>query len=215
MLNVITKTMAFAILVGVFAGCASNDVVSGGIFRKRKYTSGFYHNASGTGKRTERKTADRVEEGSSIVSGEQKAQLRETAVPESVASVDKPAVAAITEKNHRTTEAVAMEQTGVRDAVKKETAARGDLDHSESRTESRSEKKITALQKTKAVRKHGSSGPEPVLYVILCIFIPFVAVGLATDWDTKDVVINLLLCCLCGIPGIIHAFIVCKRERVL
>ena len=46
-----------------------------------------------------------------------------------------------------------------------------------------------------------------LLLYILAILIPFVAVGIVTDWDVTDVIINLLLCILCYIPGIIHAFI--------
>ena len=40
--------------------------------------------------------------------------------------------------------------------------------------------------------------------VILSIFIPPLAVYFKTK-DTKTTVINVLLCFLCGIPGIIHA----------
>jgi len=49
--------------------------------------------------------------------------------------------------------------------------------------------------------------PEWLLYV-LCLFIPPLAVGLKTDWETKPLIINILLCLLCGIPGVIHAFLV-------
>lgn len=52
-----------------------------------------------------------------------------------------------------------------------------------------------------------------VLLYILCVLIPFVAVGLVTDWEVKDVVINLLLSLLCWIPGIIHAFIKVNENR--
>jgi uncharacterized membrane protein YqaE (UPF0057 family) len=59
---------------------------------------------------------------------------------------------------------------------------------------------------------HGSS-PEDLdktLYIVLAIFIPFVAVGIATDWKGSDWVIALLLSLLCGIPGIIYALIKMK-----
>lgn len=46
-----------------------------------------------------------------------------------------------------------------------------------------------------------------LLLYVLAILIPFVAVGIVTDWDATDVIINLLLCILCYIPGVIHAFI--------
>ena len=50
------------------------------------------------------------------------------------------------------------------------------------------------------------------LLYVLCFFIPWLAVGLATDWDIKKVLINILLTMLCGIPGIIHAFIVVSKN---
>jgi len=52
---------------------------------------------------------------------------------------------------------------------------------------------------------------DKTLLYILAFVIPFVAVGLVTDWEIKDVLINLLLTALCGIPGIIHAFIKVKN----
>ena len=57
----------------------------------------------------------------------------------------------------------------------------------------------------------GGDVPTGLLYV-LCFFIPWLAVGLATDWDIKKVLINILLTMLCGIPGIIHAFIVVSKN---
>jgi uncharacterized membrane protein YqaE (UPF0057 family) len=60
--------------------------------------------------------------------------------------------------------------------------------------------------------KNNSGDTDIVLLYVLCFVIPFVAVGLATDWDVKKVIINILLSCLCGIPGIIHALIVVKNN---
>ena len=57
----------------------------------------------------------------------------------------------------------------------------------------------------------GGDVPTGLLYV-LCFFIPWLAVGLATDWDLKKVIINILWTMLCGIPGIIHAFIVVSKN---
>lgn len=60
-------------------------------------------------------------------------------------------------------------------------------------------------------KKQGESDTKILLY-ILCFFIPFLAVGLATDWDVTKVLINILLTLLCGIPGIIHAIIVVSKS---
>lgn len=65
---------------------------------------------------------------------------------------------------------------------------------------------------TKLVKKaHKNDVPKGLLYV-LCFFIPWVAVGLATDWDIKTIVYNILWTLLCGIPGIIHAIIIVGRN---
>jgi uncharacterized membrane protein YqaE (UPF0057 family) len=58
-----------------------------------------------------------------------------------------------------------------------------------------------------------NSDDELILLYLLAILIPFVAVGIVTDWELRDVVINLLLSCLCYIPGVIHAFIKIRDNR--
>lgn len=68
------------------------------------------------------------------------------------------------------------------------------------------------MNSSKIVKKALKNGPSTGLLYVLCFFIPFLAVGLATDWDVKTVVINLLWSFLCGIPGIIHAFIVVSKN---
>jgi uncharacterized membrane protein YqaE (UPF0057 family) len=68
------------------------------------------------------------------------------------------------------------------------------------------------MNSTKIVKKANNKDVSKGLLYLLCFFIPWVAVGLATDWDVKTVVINLLWTCLCGIPGIIHAIIIVGRN---
>jgi uncharacterized membrane protein YqaE (UPF0057 family) len=68
------------------------------------------------------------------------------------------------------------------------------------------------MASTKIVKKAlKDSVPTGLLYV-LCFFIPWLAVGFATDWDMKTVLINILWTFLCGIPGIIHAIIIVGRN---
>jgi uncharacterized membrane protein YqaE (UPF0057 family) len=74
-----------------------------------------------------------------------------------------------------------------------------------------SKQEIKALKKSVKSQKKSDDVPVGLLYV-LCFFFPFVAVGLVTDWDIKAVLINILLTALCGIPGIIHAFIVVSKN---
>jgi uncharacterized membrane protein YqaE (UPF0057 family) len=74
-----------------------------------------------------------------------------------------------------------------------------------------SKQEMKTLRKALKTQNKSDDIPVGLLYV-LCFFIPFVAVGLVTDWDVKEVIINLLLTFLCGIPGIIHAIIVVSRN---
>ncbi|HIP35519.1 MAG TPA: YqaE/Pmp3 family membrane protein [Crocinitomix sp.] len=53
---------------------------------------------------------------------------------------------------------------------------------------------------------------DPILLYLLAFFIPPVAVGLVTDWDMGQVVLNIILWALCVIPGIIHALIVVSKN---
>jgi uncharacterized membrane protein YqaE (UPF0057 family) len=83
-------------------------------------------------------------------------------------------------------------------------------------TKASSSKEVAVDNKTKTSTKivkkaHKDDVPKGLLYV-LCFFIPWVAVGLATDWDVKTIVYNILWTLLCGIPGIIHAIIIVGRN---
>lgn len=68
------------------------------------------------------------------------------------------------------------------------------------------------MASTKIVKKALKDDVPKGLLYLLCFFIPWLAVGFATDWDIKTVIINLLWTCLCGIPGIIHAIIIVGRN---
>ena len=74
-----------------------------------------------------------------------------------------------------------------------------------------SKQELKALKKAVKSQTKNDDIPVAVLY-ILCFCIPFVAVGLVTDWDTNQVLVNFILTLLCGIPGIIHAFIVVSKN---
>ena len=79
-----------------------------------------------------------------------------------------------------------------------------------------SSKEVASAKKTMAstrlVKKALKDEVPTILLYALCFFIPFLAVGLATDWDVTAVVINLLLCFLFLLPGIIHALIVVGKN---
>ncbi|MFZ9847373.1 MAG: YqaE/Pmp3 family membrane protein [Flavobacteriales bacterium] len=72
------------------------------------------------------------------------------------------------------------------------------------------------LLKAPAVKENRPMEDDAIILIILAIFLCPIAVGLATDWNAKDVLINVLLWVFClGIGGIIHAFYVLNREGVI
>lgn len=75
-------------------------------------------------------------------------------------------------------------------------------------------KKAVNKVKHEMKKKNNSSGDvDIVLLYVLCFLLPPIAVGLATDWDTNKLILNIILTILCGIPGIIHAIIVVSKSR--
>ncbi len=92
------------------------------------------------------------------------------------------------------------------------------LNCSEKKTEVQA-KKISKYKAYKTIKKaiknqKGSDNEFPeILMILLCIFLPPLAVGIMTDWELEPVAINFLLCLLCWLPGIVHAFFVYDKSR--
>ncbi|MDW8235620.1 MAG: YqaE/Pmp3 family membrane protein [Bacteroidia bacterium] len=63
----------------------------------------------------------------------------------------------------------------------------------------------------KAVTQSLFAPPSKGLLIVLAIFIPWLAVGLATDWEFKHVLINILLGLFTCLGGIIHAIIIVNK----
>ena len=77
--------------------------------------------------------------------------------------------------------------------------------------ESKVEKVTEALKNKTMINKSSNtsntSDDMMILLIILAILIPFVAVGIYTDWDVKKTVIALILTLLFWLPGMIYAFL--------
>jgi uncharacterized membrane protein YqaE (UPF0057 family) len=81
--------------------------------------------------------------------------------------------------------------------------------------QAKAEEKITTVGSQTELQKKNNSGTKPsdadtalVLYVILCILIPPVAVFLKEDAITTNFWIDLILTLLFWVPGVIFAFLV-------
>ncbi|MFN5346236.1 MAG: YqaE/Pmp3 family membrane protein, partial [Bacteroidota bacterium] len=65
----------------------------------------------------------------------------------------------------------------------------------------------------KAAKRGDADGIPTVVLFILAVLLPPIAVGLVTDWDLEQTLINVGLTFLCWLPGIVHAIIVVSRAR--
>jgi uncharacterized membrane protein YqaE (UPF0057 family) len=65
----------------------------------------------------------------------------------------------------------------------------------------------------KVVKKAMNNEPlDKSIYVLLAIFgLGWLAMGLASDWEGSDWIVNLLLTVLCWLPGLIHALVSMKK----
>ena len=75
-------------------------------------------------------------------------------------------------------------------------------------------KEKVALKYTQHKLKKSSKGGDdfdPILIYVLCFFVPPLAVYLVYDIG-NEFWVNILLTALCGLPGVIHAFIICSKQ---
>jgi uncharacterized membrane protein YqaE (UPF0057 family)/NACalpha-BTF3-like transcription factor len=205
-------------MIGFLYSCStSNSVVSNRLVSKRKYTDGFHYNG-----KVNTKSSDNV-----AITEEKKA-TKSVLLTEDAKSLNSVNEVSKIEKN----ESVVLTENVVSTVATETTQVSTKSERSSSKKSmvvSTNEKQNT-IQKTvkqdvKAYKnskaeirkalKERNAGDMTILYIILCILLPFVAVGLATDWDLTKTLICLLLCCLFWLPGIIYAFIICSQEGVL
>lgn len=205
-------------MIGFLYSCStSNSVVSNRLVSKRKYTDGFHYNG-----KVNTKSSDNV------AISEEKKTTKSVLLTEEVKSLNSVDEVSKIEKN----ESVVLTENVV-STVATETpqvSTKSELSLSKKSLVVSSNEKQNTIQKTvkqdvKAYKnskaeirkalKERNAGDMTILYIILCILLPFVAVGLATDWDLTKTLICLLLSILFWIPGVIYAFIICSQEGVL
>lgn len=187
----------------------SNDVASNNIIQKRKYNSGWYFSKSQSvfnkksenlNQKDENVIAQNKVENNYIINEievENVSLISEKISSEKQAKESTQNITSKSEKTVNITEKISTNSN----SVENETLFNGvNFNH----------KKLSAPKK--AFYKSSMSTPSKGLLIVLCFFIPWLAVGLATNWDVKTVVINILWTFLCGIPGIIHAIIVVNKN---
>jgi uncharacterized membrane protein YqaE (UPF0057 family) len=214
---VFVSALSVTLLLG---SCArDNSVASNHGIQKRKYTSGYHVHFKGLKKSIN-------EQETSIDNSLAKTEILEVNSNENtivqnydLAQTVASNQAISTSQANSSNKTIEKEEVKVVKSKKVNTVKSNEVALSVNKTAKKEVKnKVSAikeLSKKNSFKNADTTSLEPIVYVLLCLFIPFVAVGLATDWNIGAVILNLLLTCLCGIPGIIHAFIVCKREGAI
>lgn len=191
-------------------GLATATVFSSCTIQKRTAMRGYHveWRASNTVKHSDKVAQEeKVNESFAIAPEKKSVQVSNVEQTASIQGIETNTVASVSE-----TPVVTPKATEVKTAAKSvKTIATSTVSSSKDAQKASVQMKKLEKKATKIVKKANASD-DAILYYILAFFIPFLAVGLVTDWEVKPVVINILLCCLCGIPGIIHAFIVVSRN---
>jgi uncharacterized membrane protein YqaE (UPF0057 family) len=201
----VAAVLGVAFIVG---SCGtSNSVVNGGLISKRKHTKGFHLNLpSSNGSVLAKKEINEKNNEKTITLSDVKIQPTKESVVEANASKIVRAETFVNKEEktaaNKTTPMLISDPTKNTDRLEiKENTVKQELANGQQEMEAKK-----PFQKEKS--KKSSSQADEILLIILAIFIPPLAVYLFEGRWTSRCTLNLILTLLCGIPGIIHAFIV-------
>jgi len=204
----IILSLSTALLAGGMASCSSSEsVVSNGFLQKRKYNKGFHKNVRKNIKSNEKDQEELVLEVETVNPTKEVKIKNPTTNKVDIALL----VASMNESN-------LVEKNTNNSIIKTERASEfitevTNEDKHVNVLKNSSKKLVNPIFKNSNTSSVSNTQDFNVLLLyILCFFIPFLAVGIATDWNIGTVLINLLLCLLFFLPGIIHALIVVSRN---
>lgn len=191
-------------------GLATATVFSSCTIQKRTAMPGYHveWRATNTVKHSDKVAQEeKVNESFAIAPEKKSVQVSTVEQTASVQGIETNTVASVSE-----TPVVTPKATEVKSVAKSvNVIATSTVSSSKDAQKASVQMKKLEKKATKIVKKANASD-DAILYYILAFFIPFLAVGLVTDWEVKPVVINLILCFFFFIPGIIHALIVVSRN---
>lgn len=172
---------------------------------KRHYQSGYHvewnHRNKAIDKAEEVKIAEPAQEATAAV---------ETPATEEIAPVVKQQVMPAKEIQpaEETTATLRDEPVFTKKSVSQQLTERAESNNNQVRSnESQDENQMQLNEQQNA--KNGSNEVSDILLIILCIFIPFLAVYLYESDITTNFWVDLLLTLLFWVPGMIFAFLVC------
>lgn len=202
-----TKLSLFAVFMATLVLLSSCSTSSVGV-SKRRYNKGYFVNITKDKKVTTKATpaAPAEKKADVVVPGDEmpvavENETKPVAVEpqELVASVTPSASKSSSLKNR-----VAMKMA---EKVLQNTPAQAFVEQAKSAEVKAAPDFVNTTNSTK-----GDDIPVWLLYVLAIVFPP-IAVGLATDWETKPLIVNIILCVLSWLPGIIHALIVVNKNK--
>ena len=201
------KVLSFVLGLMILASCStSSDVASNKLFQKRKYKKGWHVNST---RNVEEKTkviqSDEIVESKSIETKEEITCEQEVTSSVAVAQENVLTETADVENAEESIKSKVVFQSREQLVVASEISNpifEGVV--------SSIEKDVFTQNKNEKNKEDSSDDDMLILLYVLAVLIPFVAVGIVTDWDLETVLINILLSILCYIPGVIHAFIIIR-----
>ncbi|MGM0479626.1 MAG: YqaE/Pmp3 family membrane protein [Bacteroidota bacterium] len=214
-----SKLLWFSVGLFILGSCASTNTVSNSLITKRKHNKGFHINfKKGTrnlavNEKSEKDVKEQPEikspqhnEETTVLSFKDSQELNTESNEKAVdrlkggnkisLSIRKKVVLGKEAKSDLPTEIVKVPES----AMQKERITRAfDIMPSFEATN-----KIRENEK----RQSNNANYDRILLVVLCFFVPPLAVYLYEGSWTQQCTVNLILTLLCGLPGIIHALIV-------
>lgn len=197
--KLITAIAAFAAAAFIFSSCSTTDGLT---IEKRRYRDGYYVSKS-------KRNDNKAEEKQVVLS-------RETITPQQAAALEQQAVQPEAVKGE--VQPIAEQTTSTAPVAVKPAAAVKAVTEAKEEVASVSKKEVreaakTAVKQAKKDAKKSADDVPDIVIILLCIFLSPLAVYLIKGDIDKDFWVNLILWFLCGIPGIIHAFIVYSRNK--
>lgn len=201
MKQIISKLSIFLAFIYVFAmvfsSCSTSEsVVSNGFLQKRKYNKGFHK----TGKNKIKSNGTKNEEvlvlnntikSDTKIINEEEIPSKEAKEASSEVLVIKESSVKEVSTNNKTTKVKSKIVQVIESKVEKVTSVL----------------KNETILNTSSNTSSNTSDDMMILLIILAIIIPFVAVGIYTDWDVTKTLIALILTILFWLPGIVYALL--------
>lgn len=208
----LTQILSLMIVGIIMASCAStNDVVSDRRIQKRKYNKGFFFDFDKkwgkTGQETDAIATVHQEDVNEINEEKTTPALVEstTEFPTDVSTT--PAIE-MNDVESSMDQNIAFNQNSTElSSETKEVAKIVRKDAGGLKSPAKTLKAIKSPKKASSNSNQSSDVPM-VLLIILTFLLPWLAVGLYTDWDTMKTLISFLLWLFFWVPGIIYALLV-------